>query len=129
MLIRLHFGGWTGGNIYMSGIPQYDPATGILSLRDLDYDLETARVLVKSMAWLGRDKLREDIRNRLRFRIREKVEEARARLVEAMNAEYGGLRMTGSVDRLELTSIESDGEGGDLIVRVAAEGKLSAEMD
>jgi hypothetical protein len=129
MIIRLHFRGWAGGTIYMEGVPRYDPATGFLSLKDLDYDMETSRVLVKSMAWLARDKLKEDIRKRIRIRLDEKVDAVRARLVEAMNADYGGLRMKGRVDSLELASIESDGDGGDMIVRVRIEGKLGAEMD
>jgi hypothetical protein len=129
MLIRLHFRGWTGGNMYMSGIPQYDTATGILSLKDLVYEMKTARFLVQGFVWISREKLRQDIRKRLRLRINEKMESVRARLVKAMNSEYGGLRVKGSVDHLALTSIESDGGAGDLIVRVAAEGRLWVEID
>ncbi len=52
LIIKAGLKGSIEGNIYLKGTPQYDQATRALVLKNLDYDLDTRSVLIKTANWL-----------------------------------------------------------------------------
>jgi len=67
LALGVRFGGTTSGLIYFVGTPTYDPATGRVSVPDLDYDASTTPLLVKGLAWLKADQIRDYLRSKATF--------------------------------------------------------------
>ncbi len=67
LALGVRFGGTTSGLIYFVGTPKYDPGTGRVSVPDLDYDASTTPLLVKGLAWLKADQIRDYLRSKATF--------------------------------------------------------------
>ncbi len=52
LVIKAGLKGGINGDIYLKGIPYYDPETQQLSLKGLDYDLDTKNSIIRTAGWL-----------------------------------------------------------------------------
>ena len=62
LAIGTDFGGTVRGRVWLIGKPRYDPATGMITVPDLDFDASSAGLLVQAVAWLKGEEIRELLR-------------------------------------------------------------------
>jgi hypothetical protein len=97
-VLEVAFKGSAKGRAFFTGHPAYDPATGRLSVADLEFDLETKNVLLKAADWLYHSDVRDVIRAQATWDARPAVQGAHDALQKALNADLGnGIALTGSV--------------------------------
>ncbi len=118
----------TQGTVYLSGLPDYDPATGDLVVRAVDYTLETRNVLLRVGEWMLRGSLREDIARHARFplgariaRLRHNAQGALERTLAPGTVLHGSLRDVRPVGAY----VTPDG----VVVRVEATGSATVTQD
>ncbi len=85
--LGVRFGGAARGLIYLTGTPSYDNLDDQILIPDLAYDLHTNSMLVKGLAYLGDDQIRDALRQYARFPITGHLDRLRTLAVKGMNRE------------------------------------------
>ncbi len=106
VVIAMNIKGSLNGVVYLSGIPAYDPSTRSLTLRDLDYTLETNRVLAKAADWLRHAGLRESLQKKASWYVGDRIDAAKETISLALNRTVNSqMSVTGSIDALRPVSV------------------------
>ncbi|GHB58843.1 DUF4403 family protein [Persicitalea jodogahamensis] len=110
LIIKAGLKGSLNGIIYLRGIPHYDPETKNLSLKDLDYDLDTRNVIFKTAGWLLQSKFSKMLEKQFVFPVGGQIEEARQSIQKTLqnNVLAKGVTLNGTIseiapDRVYLT--------------------------
>ncbi len=93
---------WSKGIVYLVGRPRYDVGTGIISVDELDYSVDSRSALVAIGDWLLHDVVRAKLREKARWRVGEQLAQARADLEAGLNRDLGnGVRLKGTVAEVQ----------------------------
>ncbi len=129
LVIKAGLSGSISGNIYLKGIPRYDPASQTIYLEDLEYDLNTRNVLIKAANWLLHAKFLRMMKEAMVFPIAEELgaltETIRTSLANQTISE--GITLKGKLnealpDKINLTP-------GHIYTVVHATGNLDLHID
>lgn len=85
LALGVRFGGTAEGQIYFVGTPRYDDSTKTIVVPDLDYDASTTPMLVKGLAWLKADEIRDYLRAKATFPSSDVVEKLANLAIKGMN--------------------------------------------
>jgi len=77
LVIKAGLKGSISGDIYLKGIPYYDPATQQLSLKSLDYDLDTKNSIVRTAGWLLQGQFSRMMEKRMVFPVGGQIADAK----------------------------------------------------
>lgn len=69
VLLRLDIRGDVKGNVYLSGIPHYSHETGIFSINNFSFDLESEEILLQAADWMYHSDLVEKVNQKLHWPI------------------------------------------------------------
>ncbi len=125
------------GVIYMEGTPVWDAAKKVLEVNDIDFEVQTKQVLVKSAASLLDGTIAKKIKEYTRFDLGEKVTALRSQLQEQMNREItNGITSHGTIEKLEVDRLVAQPTGifiggslkGELWLNVDAGAMIAAYM-
>ncbi len=120
--LALDFTGAAKGRVWLTGTPVYDTARRVLSVPDLDYDIGSAKVLVKGMELLIGFEARDILREQAQFEVDELLEKAREAAEKAMNRQLTeGVDLVATLTKGDALSVRADIRG--IQVRFAARGR------
>ncbi|KQS31565.1 DUF4403 family protein [Dyadobacter sp. Leaf189] len=85
LVIKAGLKGSMSGFIYLKGVPYYDPATQQLSLKGLDYDLDTRNAIVKTAGWLLQGQFSRMMEKKMIFPVGEQIAEAKKTIQKALS--------------------------------------------
>lgn len=77
LVIKAGLKGSISGDIYLKGVPYYDPVTQQLSLKGLDYDLETKNTIVRTAGWLLQGQFSRMMEKRMVFPVGSQIADAK----------------------------------------------------
>lgn len=124
LLIRLDFTGSFDGSAYFFGKPVYNPDKKTIEVQDLDYDLKTKNLLLKTAKWLFNKRILNELKKYTSFDLSQYYDTASIALNTWINKEWTkGISGSGSVTDLKLTSLYALPEH--LLIRSNCAGKLS----
>jgi Domain of unknown function (DUF4403) len=122
--IRIDFTGSFDGVAYFVGKPVYNAEKKTIEVQDLDYDLKTKNLLLKTAKWLFNKKIISELKNYTSFDLTQYYDTASKTLNTWLNREWTrGIRGSGSVTDLKLTSVYALPQH--LLIRSNCVGKLS----
>jgi hypothetical protein len=103
LIIKVGLKGSINGDIYLKGIPFYDPHTKKLTLNALEYDLDTRNVITKTANWLLKGKFRRMLEDKLVFSVGDQIEEARKNIQKVLKSYKvaEGIEVNGTLNQLE----------------------------
>lgn len=84
LVIKAGLKGSVSGDIYLKGIPYYDPATQQLSLKGLDYDLDTKNTIVRTAGWLLQGQFSRMMEKRMVFPVGDQIADAKNTIQKAL---------------------------------------------
>lgn len=87
LFVQVEFSGSKKGTLFLKGKPVYTAETGLLSLTEIDYDLETKNILLKSGSWLFESKLQKTLEEKLIFDLRVQLDNFKERIEKELNRE------------------------------------------
>lgn len=129
LVIKAGLKGSINGFIYLKGIPYYDAATRLLSLKNVDYDLSTRNVLVQTANWLLQGRFAKQIEQEFVFPIGSQIDEAQKAIRQqlstrkvAKGVDLGGQLDTLIPDQVYLTPTS-------LVALVVAKGRIEVKID
>jgi enoyl-CoA hydratase/carnithine racemase len=67
------FAGTKKGVFYLLGLPKFDNAKNILALKNVEYDLSTKNVLIKTAKWLLDETIRKKLESQMVFDMNDLV--------------------------------------------------------
>ncbi len=126
--LGVRFGGAARGLIYLTGTPSYDNLEDQILIPDLGYDLHTNSLLVKGLAFLGDDQIRDALRQYARFPITGHLDKLRTLAVKGMNRELTkGVELVASLEPVEHVTVHATRAA--LILNASARGSLALDID
>ena len=104
---HLFISGSVKGEIYLFGIPIYDPVTNELYFEKLDYDINTKNILIKSADWILGSMVQKKLENKLRFSFDQEVKKIKSELAGTIsNYQYKNLyTLKGRLDSFSVQDI------------------------
>jgi hypothetical protein len=122
LLFKVKFSGSKKGILYLRGIPTFNPETETIELTNLDFDLETKSVLLKTAKWLFSNRILEEIRKISKQDLKYQMKTLTKALNESLHYTYQDYYLNGSINDLHVTHLYPD--TSQLVVRVKAKGKM-----
>ncbi len=125
---RLYLSGKYAGQLLMMGQPTWDSSTGILRLKDIDFDLKTRHLILGTAAnWFDRP-IRQWLEKKFQFSLSDRLAETRKWMEERLNStDMQPLKCRGTLDKLEwlgwLTQPKS------LVMRLGLQGRMQCTAD
>lgn len=124
LLIKVDFSGSFNGTAFFNGKPTYNAATKTLEVKDLDYDLQTKNLLLKTAKWLFNGKIASELKKASSINLGSYFDTAQQTLNAYLNREWTkGIRGAGTVKDLHLVSAAALPEH--LLLKTACAGNLS----
>lgn len=125
--LKVNFSGSKRGIIYLQGTPEIDTNKQIVSIPDLEFDLETKHVLLRSAKWIFDKKITEKVRQSAIIDLNPYLDTLKISIVASLNGEIEeGVNMSGSLAIISLKAIHPREK--DLFIRAKATGKLKVSM-
>lgn len=126
--LGVRFGGSAKGLVYLTGTPSYDRASDQLLVPDLAYDLHTNDMLVRGVAWLRDDTIRDFLRERARFPVDDQLDRLRQLAENGMNRDLSqGVSLIANLDKARAVSVRATQRA--LLVRAQASGWARLDID
>ena len=127
LLLSIAFVGDATGRLQLIGTPRYQPATGIVDVPDLDFDLDTDSRLVSGYAWLRSDELRTTIREKAHVPVQPALEKGRELLLSGLNRKLGdAVTLSATVDSVAVKGLYVTRDA--LVVRAEATGEAGVAV-
>ncbi len=131
LLIRVDFEGSFDGAIFFTGKPVYNAEKKAIEVQEMDYDLKTRNLLLKTAKWLFNKRIVNELKKYTSFELATYYDTAAATLNNWLNKEWTrGIKGSGSVNNLQLTAVHALPQH--LLIRSNCVGQLSvlvSEMD
>ncbi len=125
MIIDTKLAGDFKGSVYMTGTPVYDSAARVITMTDMDFDLNTKNFFAKGANWLFHKGLVKKMQSSFKIPVGEKLDEMRATLSESLKhyVVATGVTMQGSLDKLDIEKVYLNPTS--IRVAINANGKLN----
>lgn len=116
------------GIIYLEGTPIYNSNKQSITIKDIDLNVKTKDVLLKSASWLANSKLfKNSIANKLEFSIANQLTQAKKLANEAVNKQYSkSLQLSGVVTEIAPTQVYITPNA--IRVNIKATGNVGVEL-
>ncbi len=125
--VEVDFVGSKKGTLFLTGLPVYDSATNHIRVEDLQFDLKTKNILLKSAKWLLNDKIRKEMQKAMNIDVNPQLKDAKKQMKQALNAKYDyGITLKGDVKDIKITDYQMRAE--ELWVRVFVSGNLKVVL-
>ncbi len=116
------------GRLALAGSPRFDPASGDLTVPDLDYALETTGFLARMAEAMVAERIRSELRQRTRWNLGGQLRKLERSGSRALNRPLGdGLSLSGKLGSLGLDALEVDAQG--IRIRIQATGEAALRAD
>ncbi len=128
LVIRLDFEGSDKGTIYLTGKPVYDPNERIMQFAQLDFDIRTKDLLVKSAGWLFNKKILNEIQQYSRFDLGSLIDSSMITINKQLNREImPGIKSYGKMNQLVLLGLYPFKDN--LVIRSNISGDLTIKVE
>lgn len=115
------------GDIYIKGIPAYDPARNMVILTKTQLDVKTKNFLHKSAAWLLEGYMEKKIEKEFGMPLQEIMDIGKASVLQSINKEYAkGVKMKGDVISIVPADVRCSPEG--IIATVNSKAKVELSV-
>ncbi|HET9431659.1 MAG TPA: DUF4403 family protein [Chitinophagaceae bacterium] len=128
LIIRVNFSGTDNGTLYLVGKPVYDPATKLLEIKNIDFDIKSKNALLKAADWLFNRRIINEVSRYARYDLSAFIDTARTGITQQMNREWmPGIRSLGNIYDISLLGIYPLNQH--LVIRSNCTGNLSVKVE
>lgn len=121
--VEVGFTGTKKGVFYLLGNPEFDSKTSHLKLKNVEYDIATKNVLIKSAKWLLDETIRKKLEEQMDFDMSDVVNSTKKSINESLNQKMDfGVQLKGALTGLDIVGWDINSKN--LIVRAKTKGDL-----
>jgi hypothetical protein len=122
VLFKIRFSGDKRGVLYLRGTPHFNKETQQLHFPDLDFDLETKNLLLKSAKWLFSEKITQKLKEATQQDLEIHLNEVRSILNQSLSFQYEAFKVNGLISKLEVEELFPAKQ--ELFIRIRINGSL-----
>ena len=128
LVIKVNFEGSEKGSFYLLGEPTYDASSKVIELKDLDFDIKSKNMLIKTAKWLFNRQIINDLTKYTRFDLSSYIDSAIISLNQQLNKDWmRGIQSRGNVNDIKIENVYPLREH--LIIRSNCNGNFSVKID
>lgn len=129
LIIKAGLKGTIKGDIYLRGRPYYDPHDQTISLKDLEYDLDTKNVLQRSASWLLKGTFARTLQKELTIPVGSQIADMQKLLQEQLknNQIAKGVTINGRIDEIRPDQVYLTPTA--LLAVVNARGRIDVKVE
>jgi len=129
LLVQVVFSGSSKGSVFLSGLPAYDEAKGELYFKDLDLDIQSRSIMLKSAAWLLNVPFQGILSKQLRYSVGSSLGTIKEELTQKIKSfgSKGVYQVNGAVDSFTLQGIFVKPDG--LLIVLDARGRVELKIE
>jgi hypothetical protein len=129
LIVAMKIAGTVNGTIYLSGKPYYDRETSSLKVKDLDFDIRTKNVLIRSASWIFHQNLLQTLGQQLTFPIGDQLQSVQSQLQSFLdgNKKVRYFGISGTIEKPEIGDILITRESIKAIILFS--GKIKITLD
>jgi hypothetical protein len=128
LVLKVDFRGSSTGSFYLTGKPVYRAEQKQLAIEQLDFDIRSRDLMVKTVSWMFNRKILQTLQQYTRFDLNTYERDMLGRINGQLNREpYPGVVMSGSVRELGLEKIYTFREM--LVVRFHSTGRIDLQVN
>jgi hypothetical protein len=128
IIIKVNFEGSQKGLFYLTGKPSYDASAKKIELKDLDFDIKSKNMLLKTAGWLFSRRIVTELKKYSQFDLSSYIDMAISTINPQLNKEWiPGVRSSGNIDEIKIIRIYPLREH--LVIRSNCSGNLSVKID
>lgn len=126
--IKLNFSGSKTGEVYLTGTPIFAADSQYISFPDIQFDIKSKSVLLKSAKWFFDKKVTDLLRKQTEIDLSPYMETLKTELNKNLNMElYDGVQMSGKVNEIAVELIQPMSD--QLHIQIHSLGNISVKMD
>lgn len=126
--VAVGFTGSKKGTFYLLGTPAFDNTKAQLTLKNVEYDIATKNVLIKTAKWMMDETIRKKLEEQMVFDLSDLVNLTKKSIGESLNQTMdGGIKLQGKLKTLEIAgwSLQQDA----IWIRAKTQGDLNVSVD
>ncbi|MFN5413866.1 MAG: DUF4403 family protein [Bacteroidota bacterium] len=126
--VAVGFAGTKKGMFYLLGNPAFDNSKASLALKNVEYDIATKNVLIKTAKWMMDETIRKKLEEQMVFDLSDLMNLTKKSIAESLNQTMdGGIKIKGTLKSLEISgwSLQQDA----LWVRAKTLGDIPVRME
>jgi hypothetical protein len=128
LIIKVNFEGSEKGLFYLTGKPFYDISAKTIELRDLDFDIRSKNMLLKTANWLFSRRIINELKKYSRFDLSPYISTAITTANQQLNKEWvKGIQSMGKMDEIKIVNIYPLREH--LVIRSNCSGSLAIKVN
>lgn len=123
LLIGMRFSGSKKGVIYLTGKPVIDGNEQTFHFQELDFDIQTKNVLLKSAGWLFNDRILNELNKASTIQLTPLLDQLKTQITRQLHFKVGDFTVTGKSYTIEIERIIPSTEG--LYLRSLFKGQIN----
>lgn len=128
MVLKMTFDGAKNGVLYLIGTPILDAENQRIFLEEVEFDVKTKSVLLKSAKWLFNNRIIEEIKKNAVFELAPMILDAKKTINKELNSSITkGVNMNGKIEEIFIKELFLDSRN--LIVRTNFKGELKLKVE
>lgn len=129
LIIKAGLKGTINGDIYLRGRPYYEPKDQTISLKDLQYDLDTKNILAQSASWLLKGTFARTLEKQLTIPVGSQLSDMQKLLQQQLtnNQLAKGVVMNGHIDEIKPDQVYLTPTA--MLAVVNARGRIDIKVD
>lgn len=128
LIIKLGFKGSDNGIMYLTGKPVFNPAKNELQVKDIDYDIHTKNLLIKTAKWLFNKKIINELNKHATFNTLAYTDTLINKVNSQLNKELQkGIYAAGKVETMQIINIYPLKDN--FVLRCSSKGEMSVRID
>ncbi len=125
LLLAIRFSGTKKGVLYLQGVPVFDNATKVLELAQLEYDLKTKSLLLKSAKWLFSNRIYTELEKATSLNLSTQFNQLKKTMDKNLQKKAGEFVLTGKTHDISVIHIYPT--SGHLYLRTCLKAQLSVK--
>jgi Domain of unknown function (DUF4403) len=128
LILKIRFSGSASGEFYLTGKPLYDQQKKLLKLDNLQFDIRSKNMMLRSAEWLFSKRILKEIESYTRLDLSQYEAMLLGKVNEQLNTEIRkGVVMSGRVHTLNIEKIYPFNEN--LVIRFSTRGELDIRIN
>jgi len=126
--VQVDFLGSKSGTIYLLAKPIFDSEKQQMRVDDLEYDISTKNLLLKSAKWLLNETIRTKMQEAMTYDLTKDLADAKKAVNKSLNSEVSkGVVLKGGLDNLQVVEFQTQPK--ELFVRIRMDGNISVLLN
>ena len=128
MLFKMSFEGSKKGVVYLTGNPKLDTAKQKILLEEVDFDIKTKSILLKSAKWLFSDRIIQEIKTKAIFELAPIIKDAQEKINKELNSTLTkGVNLNGEIEEILIKNLFLDSKN--LVIRTNFRGEMKLKIE